>query len=128
MNKNKLIVSGLGLLTDILLAIYTYFICSNYEQFQKYAKIAIADPSLQLEVYKMLVQTLTFVLIVFILLHFIVYFFYYRGSLYAKKYIKFYLIMALVSLVISNLFSFDIYFMIGTILYGICFAKLKTAE
>jgi hypothetical protein len=127
MNEKKLVVSGIGLGTDISLAIYTYFLCSNYEKFQKYAKIAIGDPSLQLEVYKMLLQVLTFVLFAFVLLHLIIYFLYIRGSKYASKYINFYLIMALVSLVVSNLFSFNIYFLIGTVLYGICFSKFKTA-
>jgi hypothetical protein len=128
MTRNRLLVPVLAFLTDAGLAFYTYLLCTDYTQFQKYAKATINDPDFQLQIYKVLVQTLSFILLVFLFLHLIVYFFYYRRNKFATKYVRFYLIMAIISLVLSLAFSFNIYFLLGTISFGICYSKLKTVE
>jgi hypothetical protein len=127
MNK-KLLVPILAFTTDAALSFYTYIIFTNYEQFQKYAKMTINDPDFQLEIYKVMLQSLTFILILFLFFHFIIYLFYYRGSAFAKKYVRFYLITAIASLGISMLFSFDLYFFMAILSFVFCFSKLKTAE
>jgi hypothetical protein len=72
MTKSKYFVPVLALVTDIGLAIYSYLLMTNYEKFQKYAKIAIKDPDFQLELYKLILQTMTFLLFVFLFLHLII--------------------------------------------------------
>jgi hypothetical protein len=124
-SESKYFVPGLAFITDVAMAIYSYFLCTNYEQYKKYAQMAIPDPDFQLQLYKVLLQTMTFVLIIFLFFHLIIYFFYYRGAKFARQYVRFYLIVAVASLAISVLFSFNIYIVLATIAYGICLNKFK---
>lgn len=128
MNKKKLLVPLLAFLTDAALSLYTYLICTNYDQYKKYAKVAITDPEFQLELYKVIVQTFTFVLLLFLIFHLIIYVLYYRNVKFARQYVKFYLILALVSLVLTLLFSFSIYPLLACVGYGICLKYIKIAE
>ena len=109
MTKSKYFVPVLALITDIGLAIYSYLMMTNYERFQKYAKIAINDPDFLLELYKILVQTMTFLLLVFLFLHLIIYILFSKKNKYAQKYVRFYLIVALLSLGLSLIVSFNFY-------------------
>lgn len=128
MTKNKLKIATLAMLTDIGLAYYSYKITTNYEQFQKYAKLTITDPTFRLQVYQLIVQTLVFIILLFLFFHFLIYLFFYRGNKFSKKYVRFYLITAIISLTLTVLFSFDIYFLIGTLIYGYCFISFRTEE
>jgi hypothetical protein len=128
MTKSKYFVPVLALVTDIGLAIYSYLLMTNYEKFQKYAKIAIKDPDFQLELYKLILQTMTFLLFVFLFLHLIIYILYLNKNKYAQKYVRFYLIVALLSLGLSLIFSFNFYILIAAVSFGFCFKNLKTAE
>ena len=127
-NKKKLLVPALSFATDSGLALYTYLICTNYDQYKKYVKMVSGDPDFQLELYKVVVQTLTFVLLLFLFFHLIIYVLYYRNVKFARQYVKLYLILALVSLVVTLLFSFSISPLIACITYGICLKKFKIAE
>lgn len=128
MNKKKLLVPVLAFATDSALAFYTYLLCTNYDQYKKYAKLVSGDPDFQLEFYKVIVQTLTFVLLLFLFFHLIIYILYYRNIKFARQYVKLYLILALVSLIATLLFSFSIYPLLACVTYGICLKKFKIAE
>ena len=128
MTKNKYFVPTLAFLTDAALAFYTYLLCTDYKKFQEIAKITIRDPDFQLEIYKVLLQTLTFILLLFLFFHLIIYILFYRGKNFARKYVRFYLIVAIGSLGLSILFSFNIYFVFALVAFLICFRGLKTAE
>jgi hypothetical protein len=128
MNNKKHLVPTMAFFIDIVLSYYTYSMFTNYEKFKKIAKATIPDPDFQLQVYQILVQALTFTLIIFLTFHLIMYFLVYKSKKFAIKYMRFYLITACISLVISMFFSFDIFYLFGGIAYGLAYSKLKTAE
>lgn len=128
MTNKKFFVPTLAFITDAGLALYSYLICTDYKKFQEIAKITISDPDFQLELYKILLQTLTFTLIVFLLFHLVIYIMYFKEIKFAKKYVKFYLLLAILSLAISTVLSFNFYILIALASFAICFKNLKTAE
>jgi len=128
MSNSKALVPVLAFLTDIALAIYSYFLATDYEQYKKYAQLTTQDPDFQLQVYQVLVQTLTFVLIIFLFIHLIIYVLYYQNKKFARQYVRFYLIVAIVSLAISVVFSFNIYLIMAAMAYAFCLKNFKTVE
>ena len=85
------------------MAFYTYFALSNFNEFKKIIILStgVDSPDLQLQLYQLFLQTLAFVSIILIVIHLIIYFFFYKEKKFAKAYVKYYSILASLSLIIS---------------------------
>jgi hypothetical protein len=124
MNKNskKLITIQCLSFTDIGLAIYAYFSISNFQEFKKIliASVQVDSPEMQLEIYKVFMQTLLFISVVLVVFHLIIYYFYYKEKKYAVTYVKYYSLLAAVSMLASTLMMNQILLLIPTLAY--CYA------
>lgn len=104
--KNKLIAIQCLSLCDIGMAVYTYFALSNFDEFKKIVVLStgVDSPDIQLELYKLFLQTLTFISIFLVIIHLIIYYFFYKEKKFAKAYVKYYSILASLSLLVSAFF------------------------
>lgn len=120
--KNKLIAIQCLSLCDIALAIYTYFAFSNFNDFKAYLNQAqITSPDLQFQVYKLFLQTLTFTSIILVLFHLVIYYFFYKEKKFAKLYVKYYALLAAVSMIISVVFARQYILIVPGLIYSFGF-------
>jgi hypothetical protein len=121
--KNKLIAIQCLSLCDIGTAVYSYFSLSNFEEFKKIINQfpEFDSPEFQVEIYKLFLQTVTFVSLLVICLHLIIYFFYYRDKKFARGYVKMYSAVAATSLLFCSLYFNQFSLMIPTVLYAVSF-------
>ena len=89
----------LGLIGDLLLAYYIFNKFSNFELFKKMMSfilsrnnisIDVLDQTFLLEQFKLMVNTLTMLLVLFIMAHVIIYIVYIFGKAIARNYFKLY--------------------------------------
>jgi len=130
--NKKLIVPILCFVSDALMSLWSYLKISNYDEFIKYIKLSIDSPDFQLQLYKIFLQTITFVLVLFIVIHAIIYVFYFKEKKIAQKYVRVYSAMAALS-ALSLIFTSQLYVMIiPTAIYGYIFWEvtklLKTSN
>lgn len=124
MFKTKLQIALGCMCTDIALSVWSYFELTNYDQYLKMSKPIVSSPDLQVQIYKILVQSFTFTMLLFLAFHAIIYFLYVRESKFAFKYVRFYTLMAVISSVImlvSGLYLGIIPF----IIYFLCYRSAK---
>ena len=131
MNK-KILIPALCFIADVLMSIWSYFKVSNYDEFIKYIQISVDSPDFQLQLYKIFLQTMTFVLILFVILHAVIYVFYFKEKKLAQKYVRMYSAMAALS-AFSLIFTSHIWLMIvPTLIYSYIFwevtQKLKATS
>jgi hypothetical protein len=124
--KKKLIIPSLCFVSDALMSLWSYLKLSNYDEFIKYIKISIDSPDFQVQLYKIFLQTLTLVLVLFVIIHAIIYFFYFKEKKLAQKYVRVYSAMAALSalslIVTSQLFVM----IIPTAIYAYIFWEVTT--
>jgi membrane-bound ClpP family serine protease len=134
MNKRQLAL--LCFLTDLGLSIWSYFKLSNYDEYTKYVQEAkpyldatkspLASPDFQIQLYQVLLQSLTFTLFLFLAFHLVVYYLYSRGKKWAEKYIRLYTFLA----AISGLLMLATGMWIGIfplVIYAFIFVQIKKA-
>jgi hypothetical protein len=80
--------------SDVALLSWIYFKATNYEDYAKKAKVALDSPDFQIQLYRVLVQSLTFALLLFVLAQTIVYILYWRNLRSAQLYLKYFAIVA----------------------------------
>lgn len=95
MNKRQLAL--LCFLTDLGLSIWSYFKVSNYEEYVKISKPYLSSPDFQLQIYQVMLQSLTFSLFLFLSFHLVVYYLYTKNKKWAEKYVRFYTLLASIS-------------------------------
>lgn len=97
MFKNKFQIALGCMFTDIALSVWSYFELTNYDNFLKFAKPIVSSPDLQVQIYKILIQSFTFTMLLFLAFHLIIYVLYTRENKFAAKYVRFYALMAAIS-------------------------------
>jgi hypothetical protein len=108
--KERKQIAVLCFLTDVGLAIWSYLKATNYEEFLKSAKEIAGSagpykqvfdsPDFQVQIYQVLLQSLTFSLLLFLAFHLVIYVMFWKEKTYAQKYLRFYTFMAALSCVI----------------------------
>lgn len=121
--KNKTTIALLCFLTDIALSLWSYFKLTNYDEYLKEVKPLVNSPDFQVQLYQVLLQSLTFSLILFLTFHLVIYFLFWKEKKYAVKYIRFYTFMALISCIL--MIASKMYLaIIPAFIYGICFTSI----
>jgi hypothetical protein len=93
-------------LSDITLMSWIYFKFTNYDNYAARAHGTVNSPDFQIQLYWVLVQSLTFSLLLFMLAQTVVYFLFWKNFRGAKLYLKFFAIFgAAVSFIITTMFS-----------------------
>jgi hypothetical protein len=136
MPKNKLITIQCLSFCDIGLALYTYFLLSDFTEFKtmlshsaKLAKVEdMITPDFQLEFYKMFLHTLTFLVLSVVVIHLVIYFFYYREKKFAQLYVRYYSALAALSLLVSSYLMKQFIFLIPTAIYAVGFMYSKKVD
>lgn len=95
--------------SDVTLMLWLYFKATNYNDYLHKAKVAVNSPDFQIQLYHVLLQSLTFSLLLFLLAQTIVYILFWRNLRGAKIYLKYFAVFgAALSLMIvlnSTLFA-----------------------
>ena len=131
MNK-KIIIPVLCFITDVLMSVWSYLKLSNYDEFIKYIKLSIDSPDFQVQLYKIFLQSVTLVLVLFIVIHAIIYVFYFKEKKLAQKYVRLYSAMAALSAISLIFTSHTLVMIVPTAIYSFIFwevtQKLKSAN
>jgi hypothetical protein len=122
--KEKKQIAVLCFLTDVALSVWSYYEVTNYDEFSKTMKTMVASPDLQLQIYQLLLQALTFTLLLFILFHFVIYILFWKDKKYAVKYVRMYTFMAALSCLIM-IFSKMYVGIIPFFIYGLSFNQVS---
>jgi hypothetical protein len=109
--------------TDVGLSIWAYFKSTNYEEYLKLVKPILGSPDLEVQVYQVLVQTLTFTLLIFLIFHFVIYLMLSKEKKYALKYTRIYCAMASISAALM-LFSYPFAMFLPLIVYATSFISI----
>ncbi len=121
--KNKSSIALLCFLTDIALSLWSYFKLTNYDEYLKDVKPLINSPDFQVQLYQVLLQSLTFTFILFLTFHLVIYFLFWKEKKYAIKYVRFYTFTAVVSCIL--MIASKLYLaIIPAFIYGICFRSI----
>lgn len=136
MKKNKFITIQCLSFSDIGLALYTYFLLSNFSEFKRImtnsAKLAHAEeilsPDFLLELFKVFLHTLTLISISLVVLHLIIYFFYFKEKKFAQLYVRYYSFLAAASLLLSAFYMKVYILLIPTVIYAIGFKYSEKVE
>lgn len=121
--KNKASIALLSFLTDIALSLWSYYKLTNYDEYLKDIKQMVDSPDFQVQIYQIMLKTLTFSLILFLAFHLVIYVLFWKEKKYATKYLRFYTFMAVASCVI--MVATKIYLaVIPAFIYGICFTSI----
>jgi hypothetical protein len=122
MQKNKLLSIQCLSLADIGMAFYTYYALSNFEEFKKILNASgMSSPDFQLQIYKVFLQTLIFTSVLLIGFHLIIYYLYYQDKKFARMYVRYYSLLAAVSMLISTWAVSQTILLIPTIIYFLGF-------
>ena len=120
MIKSKIHIATYCFITDVILSLWSYFKLTNYDEYLKQVKSITTSPAIQLQVYQMMLQWFTVTVILFLIFHLVVYFYFWKVKVSAVKYVRFYTFTAAV----SSLFMIASGFYIGVlpvIIYGASF-------
>ena len=115
-NEIKIISLAGCFLSDITLIAWIYYQATNYQNFNVIAKNAINSPDFQIQLYKVILQSLTFLLLLFILAQSAVYIMAIKNMRAAFLYLK---IFAVVGFALSLLISIShsLYAVLPTLFY-----------
>ena len=119
MKDNKQIAI-LCFISDLSLSLWSYFKVTNYDEYLKTVKPMVDSPDFQVQIYQVLLQSLTFSLILFLAFHFVIYILFWKEKKYAVKYVHFYTFMAALSCLIM-LFSKMFIALLPLVIYGFAF-------
>ncbi len=121
--KNKILVALLCFLSDAAVSLWSYFKMTNYDEYVKAIKQAIDSPDFQLQIYQIFLQTLTLVLIIFLILHLVIYVLFYKEKKLAIKYVRLYSFMAAISAVAMIISLKAYFFFIPGVIYTYSFIE-----
>ncbi|MBP9681717.1 MAG: hypothetical protein KBD76_09955 [Bacteriovorax sp.] len=114
----------LSFISDLSLSLWSYFSLTNYEEYLKTISPMVSSPDFQIQIYQVLLQTLTFSLSLFMVFHLVIYILYWKEKSYATKYVYYYSFMAALSCLL--MLVGQIYLaIIPLILYSFIFVKTK---
>lgn len=114
----------LSFISDLSLSFWSYFSLTNYEEYLKKISPMVSSPDFQIQIYQVLLQTLTFSLSLFMVFHLVIYILYWKEKSYATKYVYYYSFMAALSCLL--MLVGQIYLaIIPLILYSFIFVKTK---
>lgn len=122
--KDKKQIAFFCFFTDVSLSIWTYFKLTNYDEYVKAVKPMIDSPDFQVQMYQVMLQSLTFSLLLFLVFHLVIYFLFLKEKMYAIKYLRFYTAMAVLSSVIM-IFSKMFIGFLPLIIYGLSFVAIN---
>lgn len=95
--QQKFLAIALNYLSDLTLMAWLYYMATNYNNYGEIAKKNIDSPDFQIQLYKVLLQSLTFFLLVFILSQTVVYILAARNMRAAFLYLKFFSVFGFAS-------------------------------
>lgn len=126
--KNKLLAIQVLSICDIGLAIFTYFSISNFEEFKAIFMKYSDDNSVEfiMDVYKLFMQTVIFTALIMVIAHLIIYYYYYKDKKFAQVYVKFYSILAGVSLLASAALMNQFILLVPAALYFFALFKINS--
>ena len=96
MIKSKIHIATYCFITDVILSLWSYFKLTNYDEYLKQVKSITTSPAIQLQVYQMMLQWFTVTVILFLIFHLVVYFYFWKVKVSAVKYVRFYTFTAAV--------------------------------
>ena len=97
MIKSKIHIATYCFITDIILSVWSYFKLTNYDEYQKQVKVITTSPEIQMQVYQMMLQWFTVTVILFLIFHLAIYYYFWKEKISAIKYVRFYTFMAALS-------------------------------
>jgi len=106
MNKRQ--TALLCFLTDVGLSLWSYFKFTNYDEYVKSVRPYLASPDFQIQLYQVLLQSLTFSILLYLGFHIVVYWLYSKGKPWAVKYVRIYSSLAALScfmMIVSQLWA-----------------------
>jgi hypothetical protein len=117
-------IAILCFISDVVISVWTYFQLSNFASFKKIIGPVSESPDYQLQLYQVLLQSVTFGLLLFLFFHLIIAILFWKKKMYAIKYMHFYTLMAAIS---SALMIFSGYFigLIPMIIYILSFNLIR---
>lgn len=124
MIKSRLQIGLFALVTDIALSVWSYFQLTNYDEYLKIAKPIVNSPDLQVQLYKIMLQSFTFTILLLLAFHLIIYVLFVRKNTFAGKYVRFYTLMAAISSVIMVVTGVYVG-IISMIVYFLCYRSTK---
>jgi hypothetical protein len=108
-SQQKLMATAGCYLTDITLIAWLYFRATNYGRFTNTVAESIDSPDFQIQLYKILLQSLTFALLLFLLAQSVVYVMAWRKIRAAYLYLKFFsvfgFVVAFIIAVLSSVYA-----------------------
>lgn len=90
-------IALLCFLTDLGMSLWSYFKLTNYDEYIKAVKPMLESPDFQVQIYQVLLQSLTFSLLLFLSFHIVVYYLFFKEKKWAMKYVRFYTFLASLS-------------------------------
>ena len=108
--QQKILATIFCFLSDTTLVAWIYFIFTNYGRYIGAVSETIDSPDFQIQLYKIILQSLTFMLLLFISAQLIVYILAWRGFRSAYFYLKFFSVFG---------FVFSLYICITISLYAL---------
>lgn len=122
--KERKYLALLAFMADLALSVWSYFNVADYQEYMKVIKPLISSPDFQIQIYQVLLQTLTFTLGLFLVFHLVIYILYWKEKDYATRYVYYYSFMAALSCVF--MIGSQIYFAIlPLIFYAFIFISTK---
>lgn len=80
-------------LSDVTLVAWVYYISTNYHYYNERIKNKVASPDFQLQFYQIMLQSLTFALLLFLVAQTLVYILGFRGLRSAYFYLKYFSVL-----------------------------------
>ena len=80
-------------ISDVTLVAWVYYISTNYQYYNERIKGQVTSPDFQLQFYQIMLQSLTFALLLFIAAQTIVYILSFRGMRSAHFYLKYFSVL-----------------------------------
>ncbi len=123
-NLDKKSIALLCFLTDLSLSIWSYLKLTNYDEYLKAVKPIVDSPDFRVQIYQVLLQSLTFSLILFLAFHLVIYILLYKEKKYAIKYVRVYTALAALSCFIM-IFSNMPWAVLPLFIYGLAFVSIR---
>ena len=131
--KSRKQIALLCFLSDLGLGVWSYYKTTNYEEYLKMSKEVASQagpykqvldsPDFQVQLYQVILQSLTFSLLLFLTFHLVIYILFWKEKKYATKYLRFYTFMAALSCVIMLFYKMFIG-VVPLIIYALSFMEI----
>ena len=117
-------IAILCFISDVVISLWTYYQLSNFASFKKMIGPISSSPDFQIQLYQVLLQSVTFSLLLFLFFHLIIALLFWKKKKFAIKYMHLYTLMAALS---SALMIFSGYYIavIPMIIYTLSFNLIR---